>query len=63
MMMHEIMVTQCATRVHVLDADSTDSASGFINLSSAVIIFMKNAYLDQILGICNLYFVNVGCYD
>jgi hypothetical protein len=47
--MHEIMVTQCANRVlRVLVADSTDSASGWIDLSSAVMIFMKNAYLDQI---------------
>jgi hypothetical protein len=64
MMLHTVMVTQCADRaLHMLVAGSIILlVGGSVNNSLSSIIFMKNAYFEELLEMCILYSFNVDCY-
>jgi hypothetical protein len=38
-------------------------AANIVSLSSNVVIFMKDVYLEELLETCILYSFNAGCYD
>lgn len=68
MVQSEILVTQCANNsLYALVIASTNSLSRFICHSLSIVncchFHKKDAYVEEILETCILYYFSIGYYD